>query len=315
MPKAAVFDIFRGTTHDGPGLRSTVFFQGCPLACGWCHNPEGIPTTNRVWWQKHSCIGCGLCVAACPQKAVTAEDDGIYVEEQLCRRCGDCVQACPSKALTFVAREWELAQLVKEVLRDRVYYARTGGGVTASGGECLLQWEFLAAFFSALQQQEVHTALDTSGFAPWSALEAVLPHTDCVLYDLKLWDEALHRQHTGQSNRQILDNATRIAAKLGESKRELWIRTPLIPGATATEDNIAGLAQFIRTQLNGAVTRWELCAFNNSCINKYQQLHQEWDWQESPPLRHTEVEALRKTALCCGLPQEQVVVTGILAGV
>lgn len=312
MLTAHVFDLYRGTTHDGPGIRSTVFFAGCPLHCAWCHNPEGIPAANRVWWQAKSCIGCQLCVSACPVGAKVAAEDGILSTER-CTACGACVRACPTGAMSFVWKEWSLEKLVDEVARDKPYYDRTDGGVTASGGECMLQASFVAAFFEQLHQRGITTALDTCGEVPWTSFETVLPHTDVVLYDLKLMDPEQHRHFTGADNALILENARRLVQGAREGKFRLWIRTPLIPEATATEENVHAVAAFLAKELKGAVERWELCAFNNHGLSKYERLHKPWIYANVPLLTAGQAEALRRVALECALGEENVAVTGMLS--
>lgn len=315
MDKARIFDIYRGTTHDGPGMRSTVFFQSCPLSCQWCHNPEGMRTNPRIWWNSTACIGCMLCHEACPSGANQPDENGIRIDPERCTGCGACVRACPSGAMTFISREWTLDALLDEVLRDKPYYQRTHGGVTASGGECMLQHEFITLFFSALHHEGIDTALDTCGFAPWQAFEAVLPHTDHVLYDLKLADCKQHLQLTGQPNTLILENAEKIAdsIKAGTYPCDLWIRTPLIPGATATPENLRAIGTFIAEKMKGTVSRWELCAFNNSCITKYDRLGKKWHYRDVPLLTAGEAETLRKAALSCQMPENRIVVTGLLS--
>lgn len=311
MTKARIFDIYRGTTHDGPGLRSTVFFAGCPLHCSWCHNPEGIPTANQVWWQEKSCIGCELCLQACPHGAKIATPEGILTATH-CARCGACVLACPTGATSFVWKEWELDELIKEVSRDKAYYERTGGGVTASGGECMLQADFLNEFFSELHRRGISTALDTCGEISWEHFERILPHTDIVLYDLKLMNNELHRKYTGVDNSRILENLRRLSLYAEQTNLRLWIRTPLIPGATASQENLQAAAEFIVHELKGTVERWELCAFNNHCLSKYERLHLSWKYAQTKLLSQDEVRRLRQTALACGLGDDHVVVTGML---
>ncbi len=314
-PRAMIFDLYRGTTHDGPGLRSTVFFKGCPLACRWCHNPEGIAFTQRVWWEARKCIGCLSCRAACPTGANRPREEGVFIDDASCVRCGACVSACPSRALSFVAREWRLSELMREVLKDRHYYGQFGGGVTASGGEALAQHSFVAAFFRELRREGVHTALDTSGYAPREALEAVLPFTDCVLYDVKLLDDGRHRRLTGKSNRLILQNLELLGGEIrsGRARCELWIRTPLIPGATADAENLSAIGAYLAETLGDAVSRWELCAFNNACIGKYRRLGLPWEYEGIPLLGREEAARLREAALSAGFSESRLAVTGILA--
>ena len=235
---ALVIEISRGATHDGPGMRTTVFFKGCSLHCLWCQNPESISPRQEIWWEARKCIRCLECVKVCQVGAVVDTGECITRDRAKCTQCGDCVEECPAKATAFVAQEWQVEDLVKEVLKDKAYYQAFGGGVTASGGEPLCQARFVTAFFQRLKQEGIHTALDTCGMASHEALLALLPYTDHILFDLKLFDPRLHRQYTGQSNALILENLYRVAATIRASRparaMKLWIRTPLIPGITDT---------------------------------------------------------------------------------
>jgi pyruvate formate lyase activating enzyme len=217
--------------------------------------------------------------------------------------------------MTFIGEEWSIEKLISEVMRDRVYYDKTGGGVTASGGECMLQHHFLAEFFKELHRRDVDTAVDTCGAVPYSAFEEVLPYTDHVLYDLKLLDNDCHKKYTKQDNRLILENARHIAKAIteGSISSDLWIRTPLIPGATATVENIASIGQFISRELYGAVSRWELCSFNNSCITKYERLNLPWPYHDTPIIDRRTSQELRMAAIDGGVSQDLVVVTGLIS--
>lgn len=314
MPKASIFDIYRGTTHDGPGLRTTVFFKGCTLACEWCHNPEGIDPGQRVWWDSRTCIGCLLCHKACKHGANIPTEAGIKIDVAKCVRCGECVKVCPSKSMTFISREWTADKLIHEVMRDKVYYDRTGGGVTASGGECMMQHRFLAEFFRELHNRGVDTAIDTCGLVSYTAFSKVLPYTNHVLYDLKLMDSALHEKYTGQGNTLVLENVKRIVKEMTEGKIncDLWIRTPLIPGATATTENITAIGNFIAKELRGAVSRWELCAFNNSCITKYERLNLDWKYRNVALIDQKTVQTLQTAALSSGIEEDLFVVSGLI---
>lgn len=313
---ALIFDIYRGTSHDGPGQRDTVFFKGCPLSCTWCHNPEGISPLPQVWWNERQCIGCGLCHEACPTGANIMLDSGISIDRSICVSCGACVRACPAEAMTMCGKEWSLDELVKEVLKNKPYYDKTGGGVTASGGEVMLQHKFAERFFSALHGHGVTTALDTCGFIPSAHYDSILPVTDYVLYDLKLIDPGLHKKFCGADNALILENAKKICRKISDGSYggEFWIRTPLIPGATATEDNLIGIAEFILQRLGAEnISRWELCSFNNSCLGKYRQMGRKWDFEGVRLLKNAEISALRKAVESTGFPAEKLFITGIIA--
>ncbi len=310
-----VIEISRGTTHDGPGLRTTVFLKGCPLRCLWCQNPEGIPSAQGVWWEARSCIGCLECVAACPTGALTADADGPRRDHDVCTVCGACVEACPAQAMTFTGRAWALDALVKEVLKDQDYYRAFGGGVTVSGGEPLSQYPFVARLFERLHAVGVHTALDTCGLASAAAFAAVLPYTDYVLFDIKLLDPDLHRQYTGHANEVILQNLQTVAETIRRSNgaMHLWIRTPLIPDATATPDNIAAIGRYIREHLADVTERWELCAFNAACKQKYDKLDQAWAYADYPLMDQRFIASLQEAALAAGASPDKLVISGLIA--
>jgi pyruvate formate lyase activating enzyme len=278
---------------------------------------------QEVWWEARKCIGCLECIEICPQGAVSEGEQGPVRDRELCRVCGVCVENCPAQAVTFTGQEWTLEKMVREALKDREYYQTFGGGVTVSGGEPLAQYRFVAEFLRRLQAEGVHTALDTCGLAGREAFRAVLPHADAVLFDIKLLDEHLHRQFTGQSNQVILENLLAVAAFIraanparraeGKGDMKLWIRTPLIPGATAEEENIAAIGDYIRANLADVVERWELCAFNPACKSKYQKLGQEWIYADVPLMRQDEIDRIKTAALSSGFAAEKLVVSGLTA--
>lgn len=315
MITSSIFDIYRGTTHDGPGVRSTVFFKGCTLSCEWCHNPEGISPNQQVWWDSRLCIGCMLCNNACSTGANISSETGIKIDNTLCQKCGACVKACPAKAMTFISKDLSIDELIDEVGRDKVYYDKTGGGVTVSGGECMMQHHFVTELFRELHIRGINTALDTCGLVSYSAFEEVLPYTDYVLYDLKLMDSELHKKYTKQGNSLILENVRRISKAIanGHINSKLWIRTPLIPGATATVDNITAIGRFITEELHNTVSRWELCSFNNSCITKYERLNLPWHYSDIQLIDQNVSQELKKAAIDSGINEEIVVVSGLIS--
>lgn len=309
-----VIEISRGTTHDGPGLRTTVFLKGCPLRCLWCQNPEGIHTRQDIWWEARKCIACLSCVHACPTGALQGDEKGLHRDPDICTLCGACVAACPSEAMTFTGEEWTLDALLKRVLKDKDYYDTFGGGVTVSGGEPLNQYKFVTRFFQRLHKEGVHTALDTCGLAPAAALEAVLLHADAVLFDIKLLDPGLHKRYTGHSNEVILRNLTTVANTIRENRAmKLWIRTPLIPESTATPENIAAVSRYIGENLADVVERWELCAFNSACQQKYDDLGQTWTYADYSLMDQGFINALQDVALSSGTPREKLVISGLIA--
>jgi len=313
--QALVFEIQRFSTEDGPGIRTTVFLKGCPLHCTWCHNPESIAPHPEIHWLAARCIGCQGCVAICPEGALAFSEQGLQIDRGRCTRCGICVEECPGTALEQIGRYWQLDDLVAEVGKDTAYYETSGGGVTLSGGEPTRQPEFAAAFFQQLRARSIHTALDTCGLCRPETLDQLLPHADLVLFDLKLADPGLHQQYTGSGNRRILDNFQKAAAFAAapENALTLWVRTPVIPGATAAPENIAALGGLITDRGGPAVRRWELCAFNNLCRDKYDRLDQSWDFVAAGCLTAETMEALAQTARDSGVNPDIVHWTGSTA--
>jgi len=310
---ARILHLQRLSTEDGPGIRTTVFFKGCPLACAWCHNPESIPSQPQVQWLEQRCIGCGTCLEACPRRCLSRDAaGGILIDRDCCAGCGACATACPANALELLGRTITVDELVMEVLKDRAYFEASGGGVTLSGGEPTLQATFAKTFLQRMRAEGVQTALDTCGLMSPATLETLLPYVDLVLYDLKEIDAEKHRTFTGQSNTTILENVRLLRHLIAESAlaTRLWIRTPLIPGATATQENLLGLGAFIANALDGAVERWELCAFNNLCRDKYRRLGLTWAFAATPLMTAEELAEMERWARESGVAPTMVLATG-----
>lgn len=273
MPTLTVLDIQRMSSEDGPGLRTTVFLKGCPLRCRWCHNPESIDPKGEVLRHAARCIGCGSC-------------DGFRDYE-----------ACPTGALEWKGTPWEAGKLCREVLKDRAYWG-ADGGVTLSGGEPLMQ-EGALDLLRLLREQGAHAAIDTCGLAPEARLRGALERCDLVLYDVKLAYSARHMEWTGAGNEEILRNLQIAAGWARGGKGRLWIRTPVIPGATDSEENIQGIGEILRAH-GGAAERWELCALNNLCAEKYQSLGRKWEFEGVPLMARGRMDELCEIAKSAG---------------
>jgi len=212
--------------HDGDGLRSTLFLKGCPLRCQWCHNPEGISPQPQLAYYAQKCIGCGSCIEACPAVCHLMEGAVHRLDRRRCTACGACAEVCPKGALTLFGRRVTAKDILPELLADRAFYDATGGGVTLSGGEPLMQAVFCRELLERLKKEDIRTAVDTCGYASRQAVEAVMPYTDLFLYDLKAVDEEVHKRCTGVSNRPILENLRYI----NSCGKAVEIRIPYVPG-------------------------------------------------------------------------------------
>jgi pyruvate formate lyase activating enzyme len=307
-----ILHLQRLSTEDGPGIRTTVFFKGCSLRCAWCHNPESLLLKPEVQWIGNRCIGCDSCIEACPKQALSKKPTGIERNRILCDACGVCVQACPSGAMEMLGEETSIEELVNELVKDRAYFEKSGGGVTLSGGEPSLQPAFTLELMQALKQAGVSVALDTCGLCAPETLVGLIAEADIVLFDLKLINEQAHQKWTGVSNARILNNLQVVKSEIeasGGSKR-LWVRTPLIPGATDGRENIEGIGQHLAEKVGSTAERWELCAFNNLCRDKYLRLGMEWTFAETPLMTKDELSQVELWAKDSGYNPERVFVTG-----
>ncbi len=310
--KATVLEIQRMSTEDGPGIRTTVFYKGCSLNCLWCHNPESISALPQVHWVLNQCIGCKTCLTVCPEGALSFTEAGNRVNRELCTGCGLCARECPANALELLGRAWDLDGLFFEIIKDRVYFEKSGGGVTLGGGEPTLQSRFNRELLQRLKGEGIHTALDTCGMCSRDALSELLPYSDLLLFDLKEMDPEKHRAFTHSSNEKILDNLLLAGdwMKQNGTPHKLWIRTPIIPDTTATSHNIKEIGKFIAANLDGLVDRWELCAFNNLCRDKYARLDLDWAYKDRDLLEKLVMEKMAAVARNSGVDPGIVLWTG-----
>ena len=262
--KARITDIKPMAIHDGPGIRTTVFLKGCSLRCLWCHNPETLSGKPQLAWYENKCIGCMGCAQVCPTGAHRLAEGSHRFDREACIACGNCAAACPAGALQLFGTEMTVEQLLPRLLEDRPFYETTGGGVTLSGGECLLQADFCATLLQQLKAQGIHTAVDTCGCVSREAFEKVLPYTDLFLYDLKAIDPQVHKACTGQENGQILENLRYLDSR----GAAIEIRIPFVPGHN--EDQMAAIGEFLQTlQTKPSV---KLLAYHNFAGSKYHAL-------------------------------------------
>lgn len=239
-----IFEIKRFAVHDGPGIRTTVFFKGCPLKCLWCHNPEGLSYEPEIAFLERKCVHCGECFCICPLGLHTENENGIHlINRSECTLCQTCVRNCMPQALKFYGTEYSADKIFEIVYADIDFYKQSGGGITCSGGEPLMQPDFLAAFLALCKNAGLNTAVDTSGYAKWSSFEKILPFTDIFLFDIKHMDTEAHKKMTGVDNGLIHENLQ----KLAEYKAAVEIRMPIIPELNDSEKNILQTAAFLKT--------------------------------------------------------------------
>lgn len=254
MIKATIFDIQRNSYVDGPGIRTTVFFKGCNLRCAWCHNPESQSSKPQKMFYKNKCTGCGKCKEKCPNALET------------CDLCGKCTLYCPHDAREICGKEYTVDEVLREVLKDKTFYENTGGGVTFSGGECMLQIDFLTEILKACKESGIHTAVDTAGHVPYESYERILPYTDLFLYDVKCFDSEKHKQYTGVGNELILENLKRLLT-IGKS---MWVRIPIIPPVNDTVEEMQRIKEFLGYY--GTTEKIELLPYHAMGEHKYAAL-------------------------------------------
>ena len=259
MNKPKILEFKRFAVHDGDGIRTTVFFKGCPLKCVWCHNPEGISPKAELGYFSHKCVGCGECAKVCDCHTVT---EGIHTfDREKCVQCGKCVQVCPAEALKLYGEDIEIEKIVDILSEDIEFYKNSGGGVTLSGGECLLFPEFCAEILRRCKERGINTAVDTCGYVKREAIDAVMPHTDVFLYDIKAYDEDCHIRCTGHSNKIILENIKYIDSQ----DKNIEVRIPYVP--EYNEDQIEKIAAFLSELKN--VVKVKILPYHDYARSKY----------------------------------------------
>ena len=284
-----LFDIKRFAINDGPGIRITFFFKGCPLSCIWCHNPESISKEVQKLYTKSKCIGAQKCTEVCPNNALILTKEGIITDFDKCKLCGLCAEACPTKAIEMSGHIKSANEIIDIIENERTFFEESGGGVTFSGGEPLMYSQFLIPILKKLGDRGIHRVIDTSGFASRKTIKEIALHTDLFLYDLKLFDSQKHLKFTGQKNDSILSNLK----WLSKNSSEIIIRIPLIKGVNADNKSITDIAKFV-SSLYGKPKLINLLTYHDIAKMKYEKLGSEYNpGNISTPLKEETSEFIR----------------------
>jgi pyruvate formate lyase activating enzyme len=292
--KGIVTDIQRFSVHDGPGIRTLVFLKGCPLSCPWCCNPETQEADPELLFYEFKCIECGKCVAACAENAI-GQAGKPRVDRGRCTLCGECAKACPSGALKMRGDPMTVDEVYAVIEKDRIFYDKSGGGVTFSGGEPLVQWEFLLAMLEKLRREGIHTAVETTGYAPWETVEKVKGRVDLFLYDLKILDDAVHRETVGVSNDLVRENLGRLAS----DGAQVIVRIPVIPGYTQDVKNIRSIFSFVASL--GRIKTVHLLPYHGYGKSKYKSVGRTYGLEDVTPPEREDMDALAARAEDFGL--------------
>ncbi len=308
VPLGRVFDIQRWSLHDGPGIRTSVFLKGCPLSCQWCSNPESQAEHPELAYFVDKCIDCRRCVSLCPHGAISVQSGAMHTERRICAaKCYrsnsvgpfPCLARCYSGARKEIGRLMTAQEVLDEVMKDRLIYEQSGGGITFTGGEPMVQFSFVKALARASKEAWLNVAMETCGYAPWSKYEEVLEFVDFVFLDIKLLDSDRHRELTGRPNRLILDNAPRIAEYMLRKRGAVVVRTPVIPGITDVGE-VTAIADFIRRQMPGVFV-YELMPYHRLGRGKYHDIGRVYAMADVEPLKATDMRPLQDAASSYGL--------------
>ena len=277
-----VFDIQRFSLHDGPGIRTIVFLKGCPLSCQWCSNPESQSVKPVIMYKESDCLHCGRCMTACKRGAISP-DNKHWIDRELCSGCGECANACPAGALVLKGKTMSIQQVVRELKKDATTYRRSGGGITLSGGEPLVQYEFASELLQACKGQGWNTAIETTGIGSAEAIEKVIPYVDTVLLDIKHMDGEKHKRFAGGTNEMVLRNAPRIS-----QISNTVVRVPVIPGFNYSVDEIKAIAEYAKTLMG--IRTIHLLPYHSFGENKYGLMGKDYLLKEIEPLHPEDLQ-------------------------
>jgi pyruvate formate lyase activating enzyme len=289
-----VFNIQKYSVHDGPGIRTTVFLKGCPLNCWWCHNPESKEHNPVVLFRPELCLGCRSCLRACGKEVLRLQEEKLVRDGKKCVLCGSCAAVCPTEAMEFIGQEMTADQVLQEIEKDRIFYDQSGGGVTFSGGESLLQHQFLEDVLSKCKSRGIRTAIDTSGFAPWEVIAKLSKNTDLFLYDIKHMDGQRHKEFTGVDNVTILENLKRLSL----IHKNINIRIPIIPDINDYDDNILSIGDFVKSL---GLNKINILPYHNIGIDKYKRLGEEYKLKSTLTPSRGRMEEIKKALEGLGL--------------
>ncbi|MBQ8001983.1 MAG: glycyl-radical enzyme activating protein [Clostridia bacterium] len=287
MENALISNIQRFSTKDGDGIRTTVFFKGCPLRCKWCHNPETHKTDYEIMYNRENCTLCGRCVTACPQGAISIENGEVKTDKSKCDHCAKCTDACYYNAREISGKSLSFDEICDIIRRDTAFYSESGGGVTFSGGECTMFPKLLTALLKYCKSMHIHTAVDTSGFAPWEVFEAILPYTDVFLYDIKAFSSTLHESITLVPNHLILSNLE----KLAKAGADINLRLPVIEGCNADLDDIEKTAVFCKDL---GIRRVNILPYHDMGKYKYTKLAVPYDGNSMSTPSDEKLESIKE---------------------